>query len=214
MRIGIVTDIHDDVSRLKAALAMLRRENVDAVVSLGDTTDFHGPYNRAWEVATLLRDAGAVGVWGNHDFGLCRDVPLDQLDNPDPDALAYMATWQPTFALAGCHFSHVEPWLDANDPAALWYFDGPPERLDTLARSFLATRQHVMFMGHFHRWIAYTPIGRISARNADWWVGQEPLVLDTNYRYLIVVGPLFAGHFAVYDTDTHTLHPHRVPDAK
>ncbi len=204
MRIGIVTDIHDDVDRLAAALAVLRGEGVDAVVSLGDSTDFHGPYNRAWEVAKLLRDAGAVGVWGNHDFGLCRDVPLAELENPDPDALAYLATWQPRLTMAGCHFTHVEPWLNTEDVGDLWYFDGPPDTAEKLARSFAAVPHHALFLGHFHRWLAGTPDGPLP------WAGETPLAFDPAGRYLVVVAPIFDGSFAVYDTDRRTLFPHRL----
>jgi hypothetical protein len=205
MLIGIVTDVHDDLERLVAALDRLRVLRCDRVVCLGDATDFHGPHNRAWEVARRLRDAGAVGVWGNHDFGLCRDVPLEALDNPDPEALAYYATWQPRLALGEYHFSHVEPWLDPNDPVALWYFDGPPDTPDKLARSFAAVPHPAMFTGHFHNWLAGTEDGPLD------WQGDRPLVLDPPHRYLIVVGPLFGGVFATLDTVTRTLTPHRLP---
>jgi hypothetical protein len=204
MRIGIVTDIHDEVNHLTAALARLRAERVDAIVSLGDSTDFHGADNRAWEVAKMLRDAGAVGVWGNHDFGLCRDVPLEELENPDLEALAYFATWQPRLVLAGCHFSHVEPWLNGNDASDLWYFEDPPDTPEKLARSFAAVSEEAMFLGHFHRWFAGTPTGVLP------WVGESPLTFDADTRYLVMVGALFNGRFAVYDTDRRTLVPHSV----
>lgn len=202
MRIGIVTDVHDEVERLAAALRILRADGAEAIVSLGDVTDFHGPRNRAWEVARLLRDAGAVGVWGNHDFGLCRDVPLHALDHPDPEALAYFATWTGRLELCGCHFSHVEPWLNPDDPLALWHFDGPPDTADKLARSFAAVLHPVMCCGHFHRWLAGTPNGLLD------WRGDRPLTFEPGDRHLVVVGPLFAGAFALLDTDARTLTPH------
>jgi predicted phosphodiesterase len=204
VRIGLVTDIHDDVDRLTAALAVLRGEGLDALVCLGDSTDFHGPYNRAWEVAKLLHAADAVGVWGNHDFGLCRDVPLAELDEPDPDALAYFATWQPRLSLADCHFTHVEPWLNTEDVAALWYFDGPPDTAEKLARSFAAVPHHALFTGHFHSWLAGTQAGPLS------WTGDGPLTFDPDCRYLVTVAPVFNGCFAVYDSDLRTLFPHRL----
>lgn len=205
MLIGIVTDIHDDVERLTAALERLRGMDCDTIVCLGDATDFHGPHNRAWEVARLLQDYGVVGVWGNHDFGLCRDVPLHALDNPDHEALAYYATWLPRLEVGGHHFSHVEPWLDATDPLALWYFDGPPDTPEKLARSFAAVPHRAMFTGHFHKWLAGT-----EAELLD-WRGDRPLVFDPAHRYLIVIGPLFGGAFATLDTDTRTLTPYQLP---
>ena len=205
MRIGIVTDIHDEVEHLTAALAKLRAERVDLIVSLGDTTDFHGAHNRAWDVAGILRDAGAVGVWGNHDFGLCRDVPLDQLNDPDHGALAYFATFQPHLSIADCHFSHVEPWLNPDDAGDLWYFDGPPDSAEKLARSFAAVPESQMFLGHFHRWLIGTAEGVLP------WTGEEPLAFRTGERTLAVIAPIFNGCFALFDTDTRTLYPHRLP---
>lgn len=205
MRIGIVTDVHDDGERLIAALRHLRGLGTDAIVSLGDSTDFHGAHNRAWEVAKLFRDAGAVGVWGNHDFGLCRDVPLDALADPDPDALAYLATWQPRLELGGYHFSHVEPWLNPDDPLDLWYFDGPPDTVEKLARTFTAIPHPAAFVGHFHKWLAGSSGGVLD------WTGDRPLVFDPTQRYLVVVGPLFNGAFATLDTDTRTLTPYQLP---
>jgi len=206
MRIGIVTDIHDEVNHLAAALARLRIEGVDAIVSLGDSTDCFGARNHGWEIAKMLRDAGAVGVWGNHDFGLCRDVPLADLENPDPDALAYFATWQPRLSLGGCHFSHVEPWLNGDDAAELWYFDGPPDTVEKLARSFAAVPHSAMFLGHFHKWLVGTPNGVLP------WDGESPLEFDADTRHLVVVAPLLNGRFVVYDTDRRTLFPHSVSE--
>ncbi len=213
MRIGIVTDIHDEVSLLAAALRKLRSEGVDAIVSLGDTTDFHGGSNHAWEVAARLRDAGVVGVWGNHDFGLCRDVPLEVLDDPDPAALAYYATFQPRLSLAGCHFTHVEPWLNPDDALDLWYFDGPPDSPEKLARSFAAVPESQMFLGHFHRWLAG------SAAGVSPWSGDAPLTFHPADRYLVVVAPIFNGFSpcsiptSVFSTriGRHEAHPRHHP---
>lgn len=205
MRIGIVTDIHDEVELLVEALAALKAEGVDRIVSLGDTTDFHGVRNRAWEVAHRLRDANVLGVWGNHDFGLCRDVPMGLIETPDAAALEYYATFQPKVSFADCHFSHVEPWLDPENPVDLWYFDGWPNSVEMLARSFAAVPHTAMFLGHFHKWMAGTPEQVLA------WDGDRPLVFAPNERHLIVIGALFNGCYAVYDTDTRTLFPHRLP---
>jgi hypothetical protein len=204
MRIGIVTDIHDDVERLSAALDQLRAQQCDTIISLGDASDYHGAHNRAWEISQMLRDAGVIGVWGNHDFGLCRDVPIDVLKSPDPDALAYFATWQPRLEVAGYHFSHVEPWLNPEDVVDLWYFDGIPDTAAKLARTFSAIPHLAAFVGHFHRWYAGTPSGPLE------WTGDRPLVLNPASRYLVVVGPLFAGAFSTLDSNSRTLTPHQL----
>lgn len=69
MRIGILADIHEAIELLQRALAKFRHCGVDLVFSLGDACDTFSPVGRAGEVVALLREAGAVGVWSNHDVG-------------------------------------------------------------------------------------------------------------------------------------------------
>lgn len=208
MRIGIVTDIHDDTAKLATVLETLRAENVDAIVSLGDTSDLHGKWEDVTGVAKLLKAHGAVGVWGNHDYGLCRDLQeITQKRFPE-ETLAYMATMQPRLTLGGCHFTHVEPWLDTEKIEELWCFDGRPEEPERLLKSFAAFTQKIAFIGHFHRWLALTEQGTVD------WNGTAPLQLESQSRYLVVVGPLFRGDFAVIDTELWVLDPRTIPANK
>src|SRR5579859_2291060 len=205
MRIGIVTDIHDQVDLLAQALAVLRAEAVDAIVTLGDNTDLFGKWNAAREVASLLREAGVVGVWGNHDYGLCRNLTEEirfRFLSPTCD---YFASLHPRLELGGCHFTHVEPFLDPERPEHLWTFEGRPEDEDRTARSFAAFPHRAAFIGHFHRWLALTEAGRVE------WDGTEPLHFEPEKRYLVVVAPLFRGAFAVIDTDRWVLDPRSLP---
>lgn len=204
MRIGIVTDIHDEVEYLASELDCLPDLGCDAVVSIGDSTNVHPP-GRPWEVIRLLRDAGAMCVWGNHDFGLCRDVPEEISAAAPPDLLAYTATWQPRIELDGYHFSHVPPWLNPNELADLWYFDGPDDTTEKLARSLAVGKHPAYFTGHFHQWMAGTASGPLP------WREHTPLAFAPGERYVIHVGPLFTGAFAVLDTDTRTLIPYQLP---
>jgi len=204
MRIGIVTDIHDEVAPLARALAALRAEGVDAIVTLGDTTDLFGKWNAAREVAALLCEAGAVGVWGNHDFGLCRNVKEETRFDHGRATLDYYATFQPRLELGGCHFSHIEPFLDP-EAGDLWTFEGRPEDEDRTAKSFAAIPHRAAFLGHFHRWLAMSTRGRVE------WDGSTALHFEPDSRYLVVVAPLFRGEFAVIDTDRWILTPHKLP---
>src|SRR5947208_2163570 len=73
MRLGLLADIHEEVDLLRLALDRFRHEAVDQVVVLGDVAETG---ERLTETTLLLAGAGAVGVWGNHDFGLCRERAL------------------------------------------------------------------------------------------------------------------------------------------
>src|SRR5437016_4321946 len=106
MRIGILADAHEATGPLERALAEFERRGVDTVVSLGDACDTFSPVGRAAEVVALLRRAGAVGVWGNHDVGLCYQVPDKLLQHAGPGVLEYMAGMRPQLVIEGCRFSH------------------------------------------------------------------------------------------------------------
>ncbi len=68
MKLGLLADIHEHVEHLKTALHNFQNLGVDQIVVIGDVFD-SGKQIR--ETCRLLADAGAVGVWGNHDYGLC-----------------------------------------------------------------------------------------------------------------------------------------------
>lgn len=203
MRIGILADIHEAIEPLQQALAEFRSRGVDQVVSLGDACDTFSGLGRAGEVVALLRGAGAVGVWGNHDFGLCHDISEKLRQLAAPEVLEYMGTMQPHLTLEGCRFSHVEPWLDAYKVENLWYFEGFPDTAEKAARSFDAVPERHLFIGHLHRWLVMTPGGPLD------WKGETSLNLGKESRYLVVVAPVVSGWCAIYDTEETELTPVR-----
>ena len=75
MRIGLITDVHEDVPALEWALALLAREGVGRIMCLGDVCE---DGRRITETCERLAMAGALCVWGNHDYGLCTS-PAEQL---------------------------------------------------------------------------------------------------------------------------------------
>ncbi len=203
MRIGIVADIHEAVEALERALSLFHREGVDVVVSLGDACDSYRASGNPVQVAALLREAGAIGVWGNHDVGLSYEVSDQLRQKADPAFLEYMAGMQPHLTIENCRFSHVEPWLDARKIDDLWYFDGPPDTAEKATRSFAAVPERHLFVGHFHRWLAMTPTRRVE------WFGERPLNLAEEPRSLVVIGPAFKGWCAIFETETALLTPHQ-----
>jgi len=197
MRLGLIADIHEQVEFLRAALNRFRQEQVDRVVVLGDVFETG---ERIEETCHLLAEANAVGVWGNHDFGLCEN-PSDKIRAKYPAAVVeYMTTLRPRLELDGCYFAHVEPWLDPEDIADLWFFEGPPDSDGRLKQIFDAVPNRLMFAGHYHRWVLATPGGVTE------WHGECPVRLDRG-RYFVVVDSLLEGRYAMFDTDTSELVP-------
>lgn len=198
MILGLLTDIHEDVRSLRLALGRFRQVGVDRVVLLGDVFET----GRALVGAVdLLIESGAVGVWGNHDFGLCRDPHPEVRARFPGHVMAYMATLQPRLVIDDCLFTHVEPWLDPESLVDLWHFDGSPGDPEDLSACFASAPQRVLFSGHIHRWSLWTPAGRMA------WDCLTPVRLEPPGRFMVVLGALCDGRCATYDTSTGLLTP-------
>lgn len=197
MKLGLITDIHEHVDFLRAALDRFAMERVDQVVMMGDVLEMGA---RLEETCRMLAEANAIGVWGNHDFGLCVD-PDDEIRARYPQAVLYMASLRARLDFGGCHFTHIEPWLNPHDVVDLWYFDGIPDEHSKRERIFNAVPNRVMFAGHFHKWLVVSPTG------INDWKGDRPILLNGG-RYFVVVGALCEGRYAIFDSDTSQLTPY------
>ncbi len=196
--LGLITDIHEDCDGLRRALDSLRRAGAERIVSLGDVCE-NG--ERIDESCRLLSEAGAIGVWGNHDYGLCTLPHEDLASHFDPLTVGLMRGFTSHLVIEGCRFSHIEPGLDPHDLGDLWSSYGPPVEPERLARIWSAVPERWMFMGHLHRWFATTPEGALE------WAGECPLILQRERQSLVVLGALCNGCWASFDTATGTLVP-------
>jgi hypothetical protein len=154
---------------MRSGLAVLKGHGADLLVVLGDVCGMHTGLE---ETASLLDDAGAIGVWGNHDFGLCSDHPTaEDRSRYSKRLLDFMGRLRPRLEIEGCLFTHVEPWLDPEKIEDPWYFDGPPETPEQVTRIFRAVPNRVMFVGHYHRWLL------VSSEGVQVWSVEEPIIL-------------------------------------
>ena len=198
MRLGILADIHEHLEYLRGSLEVFGEQGVDQVIVLGDVFELG---LRLEQTIALLDDAGAIGVWGNHDFGLCTDPSEEMRLKYGDRVVKVMGRLRPRLEMEDCLFTHVEPWLDPEKIEDLWWFEGYPDTPDRASQSFAAVHHQAMFVGHFHRWFLVTP------DSTDSWAGERSVVLDPNRRYLIGIGAVVEGWCAVFDTKTRLLTP-------
>lgn len=202
MRIGLVTDVHSHAAELAAALRQFRERGVDRIITIGDTCDAFGRGSGAGPVAELLDRCRAEGVWGNHDFTLCRDVEEELRERFPPIVFDVMARMQPRLIVGDCHFSHKESSVDPYDVAQLWDIcEHPPVLAERADLAFAAAGQLWQFVGHYHRWWAATPGGKLD------WHGAGPLRFEPGERYFVVVAAVCDGWCALLDTESRMLEP-------
>ena len=198
MKLGILSDIHEAVELLEVALERLALEEVDQLVVLGDVFET-GP--RIEETIRLLRESGAVGVFGNHDYGLCNE-PSDFIrERFSPAVLSYMGSLLPRMEIEGCFFAHREPWLDCSEVTEIWHVDDEELTPEIIERSFEAVPNQSIFIGHFHRWMAFSMEGPVD------WEGLSPLSFPDDGPTLVVVGAVCDGHAAIFETTRRILTP-------
>jgi predicted phosphodiesterase len=186
MILGLIGDIHAEDERLRAALEIFERARVDAVLFVGDVADGPGDIDAC---CTLLRDAGALGVRGNHDRwlveGTMRTLPAAHLrENVAPHAITFLESLPavrdvetPLGRLLLCH------GVGTNDMCRL----GPDdtgyalETNDDLA-SLLRSRQHALVVGgHTHSRMVRrfrTADLRIAGDAALWFINPGTLAWD------------------------------------
>ena len=81
MKIGFISDIHEDIQSLEKALDILSGEGCDNIVCLGDITGFVLPFYRYIPVRNteacikFVRQKCSVVVAGNHDLYAARRIP-------------------------------------------------------------------------------------------------------------------------------------------
>jgi hypothetical protein len=208
MRLGLVTDVHNHAIELARALTLFHEMAVGQIVTHGDTCDAFSHADGAGEVASLLRGCGAIGVWGNHDFMLCREVSAAIRERYPPVVLDTMARMRPRLVIEECHFSHKESSVDPHDVAQLWdVSDRPLDLMERAQLAFAAVPCRWQFVGHYHRWWAATPNGSVG------WSATGPLRFEADRRYFVVVAAVCDGWCGVLDTDQGTLEPLRCGSA-
>lgn len=198
MRLGILADIHEHTRRLQKAIDVLREHGVERFIVLGDVFDTG---KRIEQTVEMLEEVQAVGVWGNHDMKLCCDAGDEMWERYGGPVLDFMGRLQPRLEIDGCLFTHVEPWLNPHRIEDMWHCHDAPDTPEKLARSFAAGSHRVMFTGHLHRWLLGNPSGLLP------WRGEEPIRLDRQSRYLVVVHAVWEGRCALFDTETNELIP-------
>ncbi len=204
MRIGLIADVHSHVEELASALTVLRKCGVDQVLSLGDTCDAFAPAEWSSEVTAMLDQCGAIGVWGNHDYTLCREITDDIRERFSAQTLDWMSQMQPSLQIEDCYFSHRAADIDPHDIAGLWSIEETGIDLHRRAMAgFQYASQPRHFIGHFHQWAVATPTGQ-----GD-WQGESPIHLNCDVKHFVVIDAVFNGCCATFDTESGRLDPLR-----
>ncbi len=91
MKIAIISDIHEDIERLRKAMSIIEKNNIDEIVCLGDIVGFSVPhYNHfdtknASECIQIVKSNCKIVIAGNHDLYEARKIPENKSEFNFPD---------------------------------------------------------------------------------------------------------------------------------
>ena len=149
MKLGLLSDIHSDLTSLGKALALLDQEGVDQLLCLGDAVESGRPHAEA--VIAILRERFIPNVRGNHEhFMLGNQAWLRKNAEPDnpkllkPETIEYLQhlpeTRRYTWEGKRIVINHGTLWtLFPNSPTR--FFD----RITAMAEA------DVLLLGHTHQ---------------------------------------------------------------
>ena len=209
MRYGILTDVHSNTEALRATLDVLHRQNVDAIIHMGDVVGYGAEPNAC---CALLRKEAKLSLMGNHDAAVAGLIPLTWFSHYARTAIEWtlnviedshrdwLAASPYTFQDGEYLFSHGSPI----SPGDFRYVFSRGEA-DGILAWMDAMGVRVVFVGHAHQCLVFGDTG--AARTIN---GSDADMLDLGEgRWIVNVGSVGQPRdgdpracCAVVDTDT------------
>ena len=211
MRYAVISDIHANMSALRAVLSDAAAQGADAVVCLGDVVGY-GPLPK--ESLALVRRSAAIVLAGNHDdavsgrqgsddfIDLAGEAISRHREALNADELDWLRTLPYGCRLEGAIAAHG----DFTAPKAFNYIDDEASATD----NFNATDAQLMFVGHTH-----VPGIFLTGRSGRVYrLGPRDFTLEDGKRY--IVNPGSVGYpresdgacyssYVLYDTAERTV---------
>lgn len=145
MRVGIVSDVHNNVEALEYALA--RMAGCDLLLNLGDLIS---EYRVDPAIIRVAREAGLLGIRGNHEKTLLFHPGSRLRQQLDPSDLAYLEALPSERLVEVCgqtvHVAHGAPWDDPADYRCTYVMPRDVAREPRLG----GTGAAVLLLGHTH----------------------------------------------------------------
>lgn len=188
MRLAVLSDIHGNYRALQAVLEDVERQQIDDIISLGDTIGY-GPEPES--VVVELKKRGIDSVMGNHELALASTsyfkrlnfLTRESLDITrsllSKSSLSWLVSLPPLMTRPGVRFCHGCP------PSSITQYLYEPSET-RLQRIFQGYGEPLCFSGHTHMLNLFIKhhTGKISSQPLP----LEPIKLEPQNRYIIIGG--------------------------
>ena len=187
-KLGVVSDVHNNADALRYALDALR--GCDAVLSLGDLVSQH---RATPEIVGLAREAGLLGLAGNHEKAVLAPCGFPLRQRMAPEDLAYLAGLPPRLELEvdgrRVLAVHGSPWDDPTALSCAYVYESDHRAMERLR----STEAAVLLLGHTHVASALR-LGALLAFNP----GSVGEARDRHHRLSFGILDFGAGRAAAY----------------
>lgn len=164
MKLGLISDIHNQVDALTTALSLLANLDAEKILCMGDMVQ---PDSDPTPVLNIIRHNDVLAVFGNHE----QDVINQEAIQPtlDEDNLAFLSNLPFSRSLSfegkSIYMTHASPW----DESRGLYFRHP----QGYQRAAAQVQADIILAGHTHL-AGYTQVGQTHFYNPG-------AVWDSNY---------------------------------
>jgi putative phosphoesterase len=145
MKVGVVSDVHNNVAALRYAL-----EHLDGCALKLNLGDLVFEYKVDPEIIRIARDANLVGIVGNHEKTILKHPASSLRERLAPDAIDFLESLpaQRILPFAGrtLHVAHGAPWDDPDDPRCAYVY----ERNRTVMERVAEVDADIVLLGHTH----------------------------------------------------------------
>jgi putative phosphoesterase len=145
MRVGVVSDVHNNATALQYALEHL--VDCDQVLNLGDLVF---EYRVDPDIVEIARRAGLIGIVGNHEKTILGHPGSSLRNRLAPDILTYFKDLPASREMQVSGFkllvAHGSPWDDADASHCESVHEGNLDTMDRLA----AIPADIILLGHTH----------------------------------------------------------------
>lgn len=213
MRYGIFSDIHSNLEALNAALEAYKKENIERYLCVGDIISYGADPSPCIKI---VRELKVVIVAGNHEWGVCDKIGLENFTDIAQEALvwtkAVLKEHERDF-LSGLPLTYEEENFilvhgSLNHPADFNYL----ENMEEADMGFTQLKKQVCFVGHTHR-----PGVFVERDKELFYKPLKALVLEDNKKYIVNVGSIgqprdrdCRASLVVYDSDAKIIELKRV----
>ena len=208
MRYGIIADVHSNLEALRAVLDILKEEDIDRFLCLGDIVGYGASPNECVEQIRRLKSEVVIG---NHEWGVLHPEILPFFNPVARQAIEWTRkelSWENLKYLSGLEvvkenelFSMVHSSL--YEPTG-WHYIFSAEKAEL---SFSRMRGMICFFAHSHQAVIYSKYRQERCRGFAFPEGGE-MFIEEDHRYLINPGGVGQprdgnpqASFAIYDTE-------------